>query len=247
MTFWKEKRIDEDQMQLKEKLALFTTWQHEREFYIEQLLNKSDKIKDLEVQLAELKAIYEANLLNAAKAKMLHSIGTGTTLLDSNVPVPTSTTRNTTRAVSMPASTGNAQMAMVTTSVGCTPVHTLVTSLNAPFGLKIPKYKSPVDIEIFVNRFDEYFLHQNINNNLKANLMLQALDDKTFNIIMRELNENERQNYYIVKTFLLKRLNAHQTTGHKHLLFRQMKCESNQSLEEFYTILLGLHGDESFL
>ena len=40
-----------------------------------------------------------------------------------------------------------------------TPVHTLVTSLNAQFGLKIPKYKSPGDIEIFVNRFDEYCLH----------------------------------------------------------------------------------------
>ena len=238
--FWKEQRIDKDQVQLKEKLALFTTWQHEREFYIKQLLNKSDKIKDLEIQLAELKAIYEANLLDAAKAKRLHSIGTSTTLLDSNAPVPTSTTTNTTRAMSMPASTGNAQMAMVTTSAGCTPVHTLVTSLNAQFGLKIPKYKSPGDIEIFVNRFDEYCLHQNINNNLKANLMLQALDDKTFNIIMRELNENERQNYYTVKTFLLKRLNAHQTTGHKRLLFRQMKCESNQSLEEFYTNLLGL-------
>ena len=50
--------------------------------------------------------------------------------------------------------------------------------------------------------------------------MLQALDDKTFNIIMRELKENERQNYYTVKTYLLKRLNAHQMTGHKRLLFR---------------------------
>ena len=38
----------------------------------------------------------------------------------------------------------------------------------------------------------------------------------------------------------MKRLNVHQTTGHKRLLFRQAKRESNQSLEEFYTNLLGL-------
>ena len=198
------------------------------------------KIKELEIQLADLKAVYEANLLDAAKAKISNSIGTGTTLLDSNASVSTSTTTNTTRAMSMPASIGNAQIAMVTTSAESIPMHTFDTSLNAQYGLKIPKYKSPGDIENFVKRFDEYFLHQEINNHLKANLMLLSLDDKTFDIMIRELNENERQNYNTVKTHLSKRLNVHQTTGHKRLLFRQAKRERNQSLEEYYTNLLGL-------
>ena len=138
-----------------------------------------------------MKAVYEANLLDATKAKISNSIGTGTTLLDSNAFVTTSKTTTTTRAMSMSASTGNAQMAMVTTSAGSIPTHTFVTSLNAQFGLKIPKYKLPGDIEIFVKRFDEYFLHQKINNHLKANLMLLSLDDKAFDIMIRELNENE--------------------------------------------------------
>ena len=99
--------------------------------------------------------------------------------------------------------------------------------MNAQFGLKIPKHKSPGDIENFVKRFDEYFLHQEINNHLKANLMLLSLDDKTFDIMIMELNENERQNYNTVKTHLLKKLNVHQTTGHKHLFFRQAKRERN--------------------
>ena len=142
--------------------------------------------------------------------------------------------------MSMSASTGNAQIAMVTTSIGSIPMHTFITSLNAQFGLKIPKYKSPGDIEIFVKRFDEYFLHHKTNNNLKANLMLLSLDDKAFDIMIRELSENERQHYNSVKTHLLKRLNVHQTTGHKRLFFRQAKRESNQPLEEFYTNLLGL-------
>ena len=42
--------------------------------------------------------------------------------------------------------------------------------------------------------------------------MLLSLDDKAFDIIIRELNENERQNYNTVRTHLLKRLNVHQTT-----------------------------------
>ena len=99
----------------------------------------------------------------------------------------------------MPASTGNAQMAMVTTSARSIPMHTFNTSLNVQFGLKILKYKSPGDIEIFIKRFDEYFLKWKIINHLKANLMLLSLDDKTFDIIIRELNENERQNYNTVK------------------------------------------------
>ena len=70
--------------------------------------------------------------------------------------------------------------------------------------------------------------------------MLLSLDDKAFDIMIRKLNENERQNYNTVKTHLLKRLNVHQTTGHKRLLFRQAKCERNQLLEEFYTNLLDL-------
>ena len=116
-----------------------------------------DKIRELEFQLADLKAVYKGNLLDAAKAKISNSFSTGTTLLDSNASVPTLTTTNTTRKMSMHASTGNAQLAMVTTSSGSIPMHTFDSSLNAQFGLKIPKYKSPGDIEIFVKRFDKYF------------------------------------------------------------------------------------------
>ena len=143
------------------------------DFWTEQHLG--NKIKELEFQLADLKAVYEANLLDAAKAKISISIGTGTTLLNSNASVSTSTTTNTAREMSMPVSTGNALVAMVTTSAGSMPMHTFDTSLNAQFGLKIPKYISPGGIEIFVKRFHEYFLHQKINNHLKANLMLLSL------------------------------------------------------------------------
>ena len=94
----------------------------------------SDNIKELKFQLVDLKAVYEANLVDAAKAKISNSIGTGTTLLESNAYVPTSTTTNTTRAMSMLASIGNAQMAMVTKSAGSIPMHTFDTSLNAQFG-----------------------------------------------------------------------------------------------------------------
>ena len=42
--------------------------------------------------------------------------------------------------------------------------------------------------------------------------------------MIRELNENKRQNNNTVKTYFLKRLNVYQTTGHKRLMFRQAKC-----------------------
>ena len=114
------------------------------------------------------------------------------------------------------------------------------TVTSTIYGVKLQKYKPPMDMETFVNPFEQYCLTQRIDTKDKANLIIHALDDATFTVIQRELTEAERQHYDTVKQHLLKRFDIHKEIGQKRLLFRQAKREGTQTLEEFYTQLLGL-------
>ena len=117
---------------------------------------------------------------------------------------------------------------------------TTSTTSSTIYGVKLQKFKPPMDMETFVNRFEQYCLTQKIDVSDKANLIIHALDDSTFTVIQRELTDVERTNYDVVKSHLLKRFDVHKEIGQKRLLFRQAKREGTQTLEEFYTHLLGL-------
>ena len=49
------------------------------------------------------------------------------------------------------------------------------------------------------NRYEEFWKTQNIAEEEKVNCLLNALDDTTFVIVIRELNERERNNYPVLK------------------------------------------------
>ena len=116
----------------------------------------------------------------------------------------------------------------------------LSSTMSTIYGVKLQKFKPTNDMETFVNRFEQYCLTQKIELIDKANLIIYALDDATFTVIQRELVDIERMNYDTVKQNLLKRFDVHKEIGQKRLLFRQAKHEATQTLEEFYSHLLGL-------
>jgi hypothetical protein len=117
-------------------------------------------------------------------------------------------------------------------------IHGLVSQSN--FGLKMPTYISGNDIETFLHRFEHYCATQNVQDKRKANLLLSALDDVTFIVVNRELGEEEKKNYGVVKKHLAQRFDILKEKGQRRLILRQAKRKLNQTLAAFYTELLGL-------
>ena len=86
----------------------------------------------------------------------------------------------------------------------------------------------------------------------KVNLFLSVLVKATFTALKTELHENERQNYDILKRYLLARFDIFKEAVQKRLIFKQKKTEKSQRFEEFNTNLLGLaakafHGEPSHI
>ena len=129
---------------------------------------------------------------------------------------------------------------IASTSTSSSTNTTMSSTTSTLYGVKLQKYKPTMDMETFVNKFEQYCLTQKIELIDKANLIIHALDDASFTEIQRELTEAERMNYDTVKRHLIKRFDVHKEIGQKRLLFRQAKREATQTLEEFYTHLLGL-------
>ena len=59
-------------------------------------------------------------------------------------------------------------------------------SVNPTYGVKMPTFKSPGDIEVFIHRFEQYCLTQNVMVERKTNLLLMALDESTFIAVKKE-------------------------------------------------------------
>ncbi len=162
----------------------------------------------------------------------------------------TTTTANTTTANTSTASTvvniagtGTAAASTITTgSTGVTETSTFSRSSNIPaaYRLKMPHYKSGADIDIFINRYEQFCNTQKIAEDEKAGYLLNALDDTTFTVIIRELSELERNNYEKLKEHLLRRLDIIREKGQRRLLLRQARRKPGQDLQAFYTDLLSL-------
>ena len=146
------------------------------------------------------------------------------------------TLSNTGTGIATASSLGMPISNVATTSTITSTNTTMSSTTSTIYGVKLQKYKPPMDMETFVNRFEQYCLTQKIEVQDKANLIIHALDDATFTVIQRELTNAERMNYDTVKLHLLKRFDIHKELGQKRLLFRQAKREASQTLEEFYTI-----------
>ena len=157
--------------------------------------------------------------------------------------VPTVTGTSSASTISTTAgSTGimSSSSAAAGTSTPASSSTTASSSQNITYGIKMPRYQSPGDIETFVNRFEQFCLTHNVDEAKKANLILSALDDTSFTAANRELKEEEKKEYTITKNHLLKRFDLYKESGQRRLLFRQTKREASQNMEEIYTHLLGL-------
>ena len=150
------------------------------------------------------------------------------------------TLSNTGTGTATASSMGMPINSIASTSTTSSTNTTMSSTTSTIYGVKLQKYKPTMDMETFVNRFEQYCLTQKIELIDKANLIIHALDDATFTVIQRELTDAERMNYDTVKRHLLKRFDVHKEIGQKRLLFRQAKREATKTLEEFYTHLLGL-------
>ena len=106
-------------------------------------------------------------------------------------------------------------------------------------GVKMPLYKTGADIEVFVDRFEEFLQIQEIVESKKAKLILSALDDTTYKVATRELTATERKDYATVKAHLLRRFDLLKEKGQRRRILRQMMKKPGQDLASFYTELLG--------
>ena len=143
----------------------------------------------------------------------------------------------TTTSMTAPPTTGNTTGPK---GSGATETAIYSRSMNIPaaYMLKMPHHKAGGDIEIFINRY-EFSKARNIVEGEKASYLLNALDT-TFTVVIRELNERERNNYSILKEHLLKRLDIVRERGQRRLLLRQARRKPRQDLQTFYTELLSL-------
>ena len=97
------------------------------------------------------------------------------------------------------------------------------TNNSGTYQIRMPSYKSGGNIETFINRYEQFCETQNIAEDQKAKLILSALDDITFTVIIRELNETERKEYKKVREHLLKRFDMLKEKGQRRLQLRQAK------------------------
>ena len=123
------------------------------------------------------------------------------------------TLSNTGTGIATASSLGMPISNVATTSTITSTNTTMSLTTSTIYGVKLQKYRPPMDIETFVNRFEQYCLTQKIEIQDKANLIIHALDDATFTVIQRELTNAERMNYNTVKLHLLKRFYIHKEFG----------------------------------
>ena len=159
------------------------------------------------------------------------------------VSTPLITTTTTTATISNAVtntSTSTPIVSPVTTGSTETTTHSRSSFIPAAYRLKMPHYKAGADIDIFINRYEQFCKTQNISEEEKAGYLLNALDDTTFTVIIRELSEVERNNYEKLKEHLMRRLDIIRENGQRRLLLRQARRKPGQDLQSFYTDLLSL-------
>ena len=87
------------------------------------------------------------------------------------------------------------------------PTYSRSSVIPAAYRLKMLHCKARADIDIFISRNEQVFKTQNISEDEKASNALNALDETTFTVIIRELSELEQNNYEKLKEHLLRILN----------------------------------------
>ena len=102
------------------------------------------------------------------------------------------------------------------------PTGSVTTSVHTTYGIYMPTKKSTTDIETFIDCFEQFCITQNMAQISKANMLMSALDDATFNVVKRELTIVERTDYDTVR-HLLKRFDTYCESGQRKLMFRQAK------------------------
>ena len=56
-------------------------------------------------------------------------------------------------------------------------------------------FKSRGDIELFIHKFEQYCLMQNVMVDRKTNLLLMSLDEATLTVVKKGLTDSERSKY----------------------------------------------------
>ena len=112
-------------------------------------------------------------------------------------------------------------------------------SANIAGEMKLKNYKTGEDVEIFLERFTNFCTGTSVPPSRQASVLLNALEDTTFRVVSKELNESEKTNISTLKAYMTRRVKPARGPGQLRLLFRQSKQEAYQDMKEFYTDLLG--------
>ena len=169
-----------------------------------ELLHSSEKVTEKE-EIINWLMIKLEGFENMLDITTVHSLDSGTSGM-SSVPsmsyVALSSMANNTSSAAMTALSAAVRMPIMSlpTSVSAgpaqvAPVEIVGSEINPTYGVKMPTFKSPGDTEVFIHRFEQYCLTQNVMTEKKTNLLLMALDEATFIVIKKELTDAERADY----------------------------------------------------
>ena len=106
-----------------------------------------------------------------------------------------------------------------------TPAGVVGSVINPTYGVNVPTFKSQGDIEVFIQRFEQYCSAQNVTKERQTNLLLMALDEATFTVVKRELTDAQRADYEIVKKHLLKCFDSLKNASQKRLICKHARRE----------------------
>ena len=195
----------------------------------EELLHLSEKVTEREEVINGLMIKFEGleKMLNITAVHSLDSGTSGVSSVPSMSYVALSSMANNTSSAAITTQSAAVRTPIMSlpTSVSAgpaqvAPVGVVGSGINPTYGVKMPTFKSPGDIEVFMYRFEQYCLTQNVMIDRKTNLLLMALDEATFTVVKRELTDAERADYDTVKKHLLKRFDLLKDAGQKRLIFR---------------------------
>ena len=142
----------------------------------------------------------EKELVSAASTVSSSSITSSATATSTSTGLSTTPSTMTAATVVSPTMSSNTvESATTSTTLARTTmsailsIPTLPVGLSQSFGVKLPTYKSPGNVEIFVNRFEQFYITYGIVENSTANLLMNVLAAVTFTVIKRELSDEERK------------------------------------------------------
>ena len=166
------------------------------------------------------------------KAKSTPAKGTPVTLaaMGGNTNTPTATN------ISMPQNTTVPGYILVPSA----PAINFVTPDPLPKAVtKPPQFKVGGNIDVFIDRLENYFWLHDATNEEKIAILNANVDETTFRIILQlQVSATERRSFPLYHEVVRRRFAPVETEQELQLRFKALRQRTDQNLDEYYELLL---------